>query len=144
MLDASSKLEVSRILALGKWRFGSISILADVWIKDAGRSVVSLEHGCAWFVASGIPIHLRSTDLFQKLGGFCGDFLGYELTSDLNSIRIKIRASHEVPDKVLLWLGEESFSVALRAETNPQLVPLSPKVSSEAVEDPLPLDLMST
>ncbi|CAN1151749.1 hypothetical protein LINPERPRIM_LOCUS28542 [Linum perenne] len=34
LLDATSKLEVSRILALGKWRFGSISILADVWLTS--------------------------------------------------------------------------------------------------------------
>ncbi|CAN1146880.1 hypothetical protein LINPERHAP2_LOCUS15534 [Linum perenne] len=46
----------------------------------------------------------------------CGDFLGYEMTSDLNSIRIKILAISGLPDKVLIRFREELFSIALQVE----------------------------
>ncbi|CAN1138831.1 hypothetical protein LINPERHAP2_LOCUS10907 [Linum perenne] len=109
LLDVSSVDEVSRILSLNRWRFGSISILMDRWFKGAGRSSVLADKGVCWFYVSGIPVHLRSPALFQSLGELCGDFLGFEKAGDLNSIRIKVSLKREMPSGVDLKFGEDSF-----------------------------------
>ncbi|CAN1173295.1 hypothetical protein LINPERHAP2_LOCUS30587 [Linum perenne] len=116
LLDVSSEKEVDRIMALGKWRFGNILLHVDGWIKDAGRSTISSEKGVVWFLASGIPLHLRSPALFQALGDSCGSFLGFEKAGDLNSVRIKVKLQKEAPTSVTLKFGEEAFPVVLRLE----------------------------
>ncbi|CAN1135612.1 hypothetical protein LINPERPRIM_LOCUS15437 [Linum perenne] len=128
LLDVSSKEEVSRIVALGKWRFGNILLQLDGWIKDTGRSTVSAEKGVVWILVSGIPVHLRSSALLQSLGELCGAFLGSEKAGDLNSARIKVRMLNEVPSTVTLKYGADLFKISLSVE----LAQGSPSASSRA------------
>ncbi|CAN0885097.1 hypothetical protein LINGRAHAP2_LOCUS15022 [Linum grandiflorum] len=79
MLECVSKVEVNRILALGRWSFDDIVIQLDIWIKEVGRSNVLLDSDVAWIIVCGIPLHLRSIDLFWQMGNICGGFLGSEV-----------------------------------------------------------------
>ncbi|CAN1171058.1 hypothetical protein LINPERHAP2_LOCUS29347 [Linum perenne] len=135
LLDVSSEMEVDRVMALGKWRFGNILLQVDGWIKNAGRSILSSEQGVVWIHASGIPLHLRSPALFQAIGDVCGSFLGFEKAGDLNSVRIKVRLQKEVPTFVALKFGAEAFDISLRPEFEGALSPATR--CADAAEPPV-------
>ncbi|CAN0912937.1 hypothetical protein LINGRAPRIM_LOCUS380 [Linum grandiflorum] len=61
----NSKLEVERIINLGRWEFKGRRILANAWIPIAGRSSV-LGNGFVWIRVDGIPLHLRSYEYFNN------------------------------------------------------------------------------
>ncbi|CAN1158043.1 hypothetical protein LINPERHAP2_LOCUS21910 [Linum perenne] len=115
-LACGSILEVNRILAHKRWSFGDVRIQMDTWIKMAGRSNVTLESGFAWVTARGIPLHLRSPDLFRQLGDFCGGFLCAEDGLNLSSIRLKVKVGGVIPDEVPLCHGCEVFPIRLEPD----------------------------
>ncbi|CAN1762922.1 hypothetical protein LINPERHAP1_LOCUS8597 [Linum perenne] len=86
-----SKAKVDRILSLNLRYYGNVQILFDKWILEAGRSKVLLINNVLWVLVSGIPLNLRSSDLFRQLGSVCGEFLGFEEPGSLSSVRIKIK-----------------------------------------------------
>ncbi|CAN1142986.1 hypothetical protein LINPERPRIM_LOCUS26302 [Linum perenne] len=86
------------------------------WFPGAGRSNVALDKGVALVLVKGIPIHLRSSDLFRKLGDMCGLYLGFEAAADLNSVRIKVQVKEEIPKKVVLAFQSQKFEVSVCRE----------------------------
>ncbi|CAN1254564.1 hypothetical protein LINPERPRIM_LOCUS8685 [Linum perenne] len=88
------------------------------WISAAGRSAVSLNRGVVWVLARGIPVHLRSVDLFRTIGDLCGIFLGFEDAGDLNSIRLKIQVKKDFPKAVSLVFQSQEFEVSLFPEAS--------------------------
>ncbi|CAN1781748.1 hypothetical protein LINPERHAP1_LOCUS15552 [Linum perenne] len=78
MLFCGSKARVDRILALRWWMFGWIPLQLDSWIPNAGRLHILLDNDIVWVTIRGIPIHLRSPNLFRQLGAICGSFLSFE------------------------------------------------------------------
>ncbi|CAN1279940.1 hypothetical protein LINPERPRIM_LOCUS17236 [Linum perenne] len=115
-LACGSISEVNRILELKRWSFGDVRIQMDTWIKMAGRSNVTVESGFAWVIARGIPLHLRSPDLFRQLGDFCGGFLCAEDGLNLSSIRLKVKVGGVIPDEVPLCHGCEVFPIRLEPD----------------------------
>ncbi|CAN1179378.1 hypothetical protein LINPERHAP2_LOCUS34158 [Linum perenne] len=96
MMFCDSKVKVERILSLNRRSFGNVQLLIDKWIPEAGRSKVLLNDNELWVLINGIPLHLRSADLFRQLGLVCGEFLGFEERSSLSSVRIKIKPKGSV------------------------------------------------
>ncbi|CAN0908240.1 hypothetical protein LINGRAHAP2_LOCUS25183 [Linum grandiflorum] len=80
MLVCNSMEEADRVVAFRRTRFGQVEIQLDRWIKGAGRSAVSMEADMVWLLIRGLPLHLRSEELFKSLGERCGKFLGFEET----------------------------------------------------------------
>ncbi|CAN1122663.1 hypothetical protein LINPERHAP1_LOCUS6750 [Linum perenne] len=91
----------------------------DKWIPEAGSSNVLGNQGVIWITINGIPLHLRSTDLFRHLGEFCGSFLGYELTGSLSSVRIKVLPRGEFPDSIPICSGNSIFHVRVSRPSQP-------------------------
>ncbi|CAN1279532.1 hypothetical protein LINPERPRIM_LOCUS17055 [Linum perenne] len=135
MLVCSSKAEVLQIVALRRWSFGNIAIQFDPWIAEAGLSGVAKEKGVGWVLARGIPVHLRSPNLFSRLGEECGEFLDFEDEGDLNSVRLKVKLAAEVPREVVLFFGEERFAVRLQAEVADEAEAAVIEVSSGGGEE---------
>ncbi|CAN1145358.1 hypothetical protein LINPERHAP2_LOCUS14635 [Linum perenne] len=123
MLVCSSVSEVERILALKRWRFKDWDIFMDVWTKSAGRSRVLEDLNSAWVVVRGIPLHLRSMELFRQIGDYCGGFISAEDGTSLSSIRLKIKGGSQVPDELPLCHGSEVFPVRIEAEAPSPLSP---------------------
>ncbi|CAI0452655.1 unnamed protein product [Linum tenue] len=72
-MPCSSPAEVDRVMALNRWHYKDFHILADSWIENAGRSSVMRSLGEVWVRIDGIPLHLRSDELLEQLGKFCGE-----------------------------------------------------------------------
>ncbi|CAN1165554.1 hypothetical protein LINPERPRIM_LOCUS33791 [Linum perenne] len=121
MLPVSSKSIASRILALKRWKFKSWDIFMDLWTEVAGRSNCLEVANEAWVVVRGIPLHLRSMDLFRQIGEFCGGFIGAEDGVSLSTIRIKIKRGVVIPE-IPVCFREEVFPVRIEVEA---LSPLS-------------------
>ncbi|CAN1781839.1 hypothetical protein LINPERHAP1_LOCUS15580 [Linum perenne] len=111
LLECASRAAVERIIALKRFRFGSLQIFLDVWIKDASRSNVLQDSMTSWVVVKDIPLHLRSWDLARCLGEAMGGFLAVSDGVDLSSLRIKVRARVLAPAVIPISVGSDLFPV---------------------------------
>ncbi|CAN1141486.1 hypothetical protein LINPERPRIM_LOCUS25529 [Linum perenne] len=127
MLPVSSKPIASRILDLKRWKFKSWDIFMDLWTEVAGRSNCLEVANEAWVVVRGIPLHLRSMDLFRQIGEFCGGFIGAEDGVSLSTIRIKIKRGAVIPDEIPVCFREEVFPVRIEVEAPSPLSLHGPK-----------------
>ncbi|CAN1192057.1 hypothetical protein LINPERHAP2_LOCUS41369 [Linum perenne] len=112
-----SAAKVSQILALNRWLFGKIAIQLDRWIPDAGRSKVLFEEDAVWVWIRGIPLHLRSPDLFRQLGEACGSFLRYEECGSLSSVKILVKLKGVLPEEISICHGGYIFPVRVDPES---------------------------
>ncbi|CAN1277278.1 hypothetical protein LINPERPRIM_LOCUS16283 [Linum perenne] len=118
VLECPSKEAVDRILALNRYLYGSSQIFFDRWTSEAGRSSCFLKQRVEWIVVRGIPLHLRSVDLFRALGESCGGFVDYDdRLCPLNSVRIKIKLTRDLPKILKLRFAEEVFTVKVCRES---------------------------
>ncbi|CAN1795069.1 hypothetical protein LINPERHAP1_LOCUS20485 [Linum perenne] len=122
-----SKSKVDKIINQNHWSFGDRRLLIDKWIPSAGRSNVLLKDDVVWIIARGTPIHLRSHDLFRKIGSACGVYLDHEDGDSLSSTRIKIKLTGALPEEVPICFEDRVFSVSIEKETVdlPKALPIS-------------------
>ncbi|CAI0458392.1 unnamed protein product [Linum tenue] len=100
MIQCPSKNEVDKIIALDRWIFQGFRVFADRWIENAGRSRVQTSSGDLWIHFYGIPLHLRSRDLFHQLGMYCGEVLEVQEEGlSLNEVRVRVRPNDMIPDE---------------------------------------------
>ncbi|CAN1141984.1 hypothetical protein LINPERHAP2_LOCUS12812 [Linum perenne] len=119
LLFCGTKDKVNRILALKRWMFDGHPLLLDKWISSAGRSNVLLNEDVIWVTASGIPLHLRSSDLFRQLGEACRRFLDFENGDSLSTVRIKIELTGALPEEVPICYDNVIFPVRIVREGMP-------------------------
>ncbi|CAN1168787.1 hypothetical protein LINPERHAP2_LOCUS28017 [Linum perenne] len=119
LMFCGSKDNVNRILALKRWSFDGQPLMLDKWIPSAGRSNVLLNADVIWVTARGIPLHLRSNDLFRQLGDSCGRFLDFENGDSLSSVRIKIELTGALPEEVPICFDDMVFPVSISREGMP-------------------------
>ncbi|CAN1334943.1 Blue copper protein 1b [Linum perenne] len=129
MLSVSSLEVVQRILALKRWKFKDWDILMDVWTEAAGRSRWLDKSKEGWVVVRGIPLHLRSMELFREIGDLCGGFIGAEDGLSFSTIRIKIKKGALIPEELPICFGHSVFPVSIEAEAPIPLSVHGPKTS---------------
>ncbi|CAN0903419.1 hypothetical protein LINGRAHAP2_LOCUS22545, partial [Linum grandiflorum] len=108
--------DAQRILFQDKRRFNGIDNLLGYWIKDAGRSVVMSEFEVAWIRVRGIPLHLRSKEFYRRIIEWCGGFIRSDESANLAWVRIKVKATGDIPEEIPLCCGEEVFSVGIEID----------------------------
>ncbi|CAN0858176.1 hypothetical protein LINGRAHAP2_LOCUS7110 [Linum grandiflorum] len=112
--------EKRRIFGLKNWKFESFHILADDWIPDAGRSNVLAQRRMCWIQVFGIPLHLRSKELFKAIGDICGNFLEFDVSNWFkDGVRLKIFVNNTIPDEVTIRYNNHLFSVLVVTEPLP-------------------------
>ncbi|CAN1837356.1 hypothetical protein LINPERHAP1_LOCUS35074 [Linum perenne] len=99
--------------------FEGLPLLLDKWIPSAGRSNVLVNEDVVWVTGRGIPLHLRSTDLFRQLGDACGQFLGFENGDSLSSVRLKVRLTGVLPEEVPICFEDMVFPISIDREGLP-------------------------
>ncbi|CAN1835703.1 hypothetical protein LINPERHAP1_LOCUS34509 [Linum perenne] len=120
MLECSSEAEASRVLALGRTLYGTSKVFLDRWTVEAGRTTVLKKQDEAWIRVSGIPLHLRSDELFRGIGEKCGGYVEHqEAGCRLNEIRVKVRLSKDrkYPDWITLRFREREFRIHIAMES---------------------------
>ncbi|CAN1180877.1 hypothetical protein LINPERHAP2_LOCUS35020, partial [Linum perenne] len=127
LLNVSSRTVALRIMALKRWKFKDWSILMDTWTETAGRSQCLEKSNEAWVVVRGIPLHLRSMELFRKIGEFCDGFICAEDGLSLSSIRLKVKRGALIPEEAPICFGSVIFPVSIEAEAQNPLSPHGPR-----------------
>ncbi|CAN1279443.1 hypothetical protein LINPERPRIM_LOCUS17024 [Linum perenne] len=127
LLNVSSRTVALRIMALKRWKFKDWSILMDTWTETAGRSQCLEKSNEAWVVVRGIPLHLRSIELFRKIGEFCDGFICAEDGLSLSSIRLKVKRGALIPEEAPICFGSVIFRVSIEAEAQNPLFPHGPR-----------------
>ncbi|CAN1176756.1 hypothetical protein LINPERHAP2_LOCUS32712, partial [Linum perenne] len=141
LIFCDSKAKVERIISLNRNTFGDIPILLDKWTPEAGRSKVLAGENVVWITIRGIPIHLRSSDLFRQIGSVCGVFLGFKVCSSLSSVRIKIRRAGVIPEVVPINFEGNVFMLSVTSDLDVSLLKEASQVScstGKVVLSPLP------
>ncbi|CAN1143919.1 hypothetical protein LINPERHAP1_LOCUS23803 [Linum perenne] len=137
LLFCGSSTQVNRILALNRRSFKGTLLQIDKWITEVGRSNVLSRDNVIWASINGIPLHLRSSDLFRHLGDYCGTFLGFELTGSLSSVRIKIKLKGDLPESIPVNFGDQFFllrvSSASQTFSDSVSIEASPRVDSSII-----------
>ncbi|CAN1181604.1 hypothetical protein LINPERHAP2_LOCUS35499 [Linum perenne] len=103
LLECPTKETVDRVVALNRCLYGSSRLFLDRWTPRAGRSVVLPKQSLMWIVIQGIPLHLRSVNLFCALGDFD------DKLCPLNAVRIKIAVVKVIPNALNLVFKKRSF-----------------------------------
>ncbi|CAN1163120.1 hypothetical protein LINPERPRIM_LOCUS32502 [Linum perenne] len=81
-------------------------------MAGAGRSGFLQKMEVTWVLIQGIPLHLRSLELFQSLGDKCGGFLDYDVSlCPISSVRIKVKEVGGIPEEVSIRFQTEVFPV---------------------------------
>ncbi|CAN0862012.1 hypothetical protein LINGRAHAP2_LOCUS8364 [Linum grandiflorum] len=111
MLVCSSVPEARRVLALERKSFNSVEIQMDRWIEEAGRLDVMANFEVAWIRVRGIPLHLRSKQLYESIGDFCGGFLGSDEGTSLSHVRIKVRTTTTISDEIPLCFELDVYPI---------------------------------
>ncbi|CAN1156148.1 hypothetical protein LINPERPRIM_LOCUS20029 [Linum perenne] len=101
--------------------FDGHTILLDRWIPMAGRSSVLADYDTVWITARGIPLHLRSTALFEKLGNWCGGFLGFEEGASVSEVRLKVKIWSSCPDEVPVVFEDVVYPIRFSVATLPKI-----------------------
>ncbi|CAN0919151.1 hypothetical protein LINGRAHAP2_LOCUS31285, partial [Linum grandiflorum] len=119
LLVCASEEEAHCVIHLDRRRFNGVEVQLDIWIKEAGRSSVMENQEVAWIRTRGIPLHLRSKDLYRWLGALCAGFLCSDENSTLAYVRINIKVKPDalIPDEIPVRFGKEIFPVRIDLET---------------------------
>ncbi|CAN1178336.1 hypothetical protein LINPERHAP2_LOCUS33614 [Linum perenne] len=118
MLECRSSDEVERIRSLRRVLYGSSKIFLDKWTEMAGCTEVLQSQRLEWVVASGIPLHLRSVDLFKRLGYLCGGYVDHDSSCcSFNAIRVKVKSSATIPRSISVSYHGRSFPVSIYRES---------------------------
>ncbi|CAN1155620.1 hypothetical protein LINPERHAP2_LOCUS20511 [Linum perenne] len=118
LLECPNKEVVDRVVALNSCQYGATRIFFDRWMAGAGRSGVLQKMEVTWVLIQGIPLHLRSLELFQSLGDKCGGFLDYDVSlCPISSVRIKVKEVGGIPEEVSIRFQSEVFPVRVIKES---------------------------
>ena len=125
LFEFESKDEVDRVLKFGKRRFGTNLIHLRTWGEDMGCSSQGFSEEKAWVRVVGLPVHLWSRTVLEKIGDACGGFLAVDKETDelgeLGWARILVRwKNSEPPSTVEVAYGGTRLRLQLWWELSPQ------------------------
>ena len=133
LFEFKSKEEVDRVLRFGKRRFGTNLVHLRTWGEDMGCSSQGISEEKAWVIVVGLPVHLWSRKVMEKIGDACSGFLAVDEDTDklseLGWARILVKMKKpEPPNTVEVALGGVRFRMQLWWELSPlHMTVLSPE-----------------
>ena len=83
LFELESKKEVDRMLMFGRRRFGANLVHLRTWGEDLGCSSQGNSEEKAWVRAMGLPLHLWSRKILEKIGDGCCGFLTVDEDTDM-------------------------------------------------------------
>ena len=112
------------MLMCGKRRFGTNLVHLRSWGEDLGCSSQGSSEVKAWVRVVGLPVHLWSRTVMEKIGDACGGFLAVDEETDklgeLGWARILVKMTKpELPNTVEVALGGARFRMQLWWELAP-------------------------
>ena len=124
LFEFESKEEVDRVLMYGKRRFGTNLVHLRIWGEDMGCSSQGDSEEKAWVRVVGLPVHLWSKKVMEKIGDACGGFLAVDEDTDKLGelgwarILVKLKKS-EPPNTIEVAVGGATFRMQLWWELSP-------------------------
>ncbi|CAN1132781.1 hypothetical protein LINPERPRIM_LOCUS30277 [Linum perenne] len=97
------------------WHFRGAPLKVSKWFPEAGRSnFLELQDMC-WVLVFGIPVHLRSEEIFRKIGSACGGMIDSRDT-DFSAVRLKVKRSVSIPSSLFLEFEGTRFEIKVVEE----------------------------
>ena len=130
LFEFESKEEVDRVLMFGKRRFGTNLVHLRTWGEDMGCSSQGNSEDKAWVRVVGLPVHLWSRKIMEKIGDACGGFLAIDEDTDKLGelgwarILVKLKKS-KPPNTVEVSVGGTRFQMQLWWELSPSRMTVS-------------------
>ena len=133
LFEFENKEEVDRVLMFGKRRFGTNLVHLRTWEEDLGCSNQGLVEEKAWVRVVGLPVHMWSRKIMEKIGDACGGFLAVdeetERLGELGWARILVKMKKpDLPNTLEVALGGGSYRMQLWWELSPNLTVSSPEI----------------
>ena len=132
LFEFENKEEVDRVLMFGKRRFGNNLFHLRTWEEDVGCSNQGIVEEKAWVRVVGLPVHLWSRKIMEKIGDACGGFLAVdeetERLDELGWARILVKMKKpDLPNTLEVALRGGSYRMQLWWELSPHLTVFSPE-----------------
>ena len=139
--------EAERVLARGLRIFKENVLVLERWNPEVGCLRKEPTTKDVWVKVIGLPLHLRSSEVFKRIGDECGGFIAADKSSlhEMQWARLLVRCvDREMPSTVHIVVGSGCYSLQLWWESSPwftQVVPAgcssgegSSREGEEAVE----------
>ena len=102
LFDFELPSEAERVLAKGLRNIKENFIILDKWNPEVGCLCKDFIANEVWVRVVGLPLHLWSTEVFKRIGDWCGGFVAVDedtvSSSELQWARILVkRADREFP-----------------------------------------------
>ncbi|CAI0400845.1 unnamed protein product [Linum tenue] len=121
LLICPSVAEALRIRKLQHSQFRSFRFKISMWNPNIGRDAGHPGKE-TWLLVFGIPLHLKSMNLFKSIGDFCGKFIDIDWSSWCSSvIRIRTQILGPIPSEVPVCYEDKVYPV--RIEVPPASIP---------------------
>ena len=130
LFELESKKEVDRVLMFGRRRFGTNLVHLKTWGEDLGCSSQGNSEEKAWVRVVGLPVHLWSWKILEKIGDACGGFLAVDEDTDtlteLGWARILVKLGKSKPPNIVeVMVGRTRFQMQLWWELSPSRMTIS-------------------
>ena len=118
------------MLMFGKRHFGTNLVHLRTWGEDMGCSSQGNYEEKAWVRVVGLPVHLWSRKIMEKIEDACGGFLAVDEDTDMlvelgwTRILVKLEKS-KPPNTVEVMVGETRFRMQLWWELSPSRMTVS-------------------
>ena len=135
LLDFELSLEAKRVVSRGSRRCLDKVLHLVRWTPKVGCLLEGGSPKEVWVRVLGLPLHLWSREVLQKIGDGCGGFVALDddiaMLSHLQSARILVRSCGRVkPGSLQVVVGASSFSIQLWWEVPPSFSMLVPRYNN--------------
>ena len=121
--------EAERVLARGMRIFKENVLVLERWNPEVGCLRKEPTTKDVWVRVIGLPLHLRSSEVFKRIGDECGGFIAADESSlnEMQWARLLVRCvDRETPSTAHIVVGSGCYSLQLWWESSPwftQVVP---------------------
>ncbi|RVW65755.1 LINE-1 retrotransposable element ORF2 protein [Vitis vinifera] len=121
--------EAERVLARGMRIFKENVLVLERWNPEVGCLRKEPTTKDVWVRVIGLPLHLRSSEVFKRIGDECGGFIAADESSlnEMQWARLMVRCvDREMPSTAHIVVGSGCYSLQLWWESSPwftQVVP---------------------
>ncbi|CAL1372576.1 unnamed protein product [Linum trigynum] len=111
LLSCPSVQHAVRIRGFNQCSFKNFNILISFWPEEGQKDWYD---DSQWILVFGIPLHLKSIDLINLIGRFCGKLLEVDWNHwSADFIRIRVRMIDEPPSTIPVRFAGERFSIRI-------------------------------
>lgn len=121
-----------------RWTLAGRDLVLSWWSPDSlcADDGAPISASNNWVQILGLPIHLRSPELFREIGNRCGGFVAIDESVEmLGCVRLKVRGqASAIPSQISIRWGSRRYTLPIWSKTGPVVV-AAPELGVSTVTD---------